>query len=354
MNRLLIGSGDKSALLLQFLAQEFQNGITLLDPTSSVAKQAANRLPVNFTQHTIYFDPSDTAHVIGLNVLEDVPRNQRHKLTEQLCSYFEAMWPNGWGAQSNFILANCIRLLLDQPRSTLLGVLTLIADPESAENLLKCTTDPVLRINWSVIRGWDRRQYQSATAPLLNKIGTLLLSPTIRNIVGQQKTTLGKATIVIANLDRAKIGDTTSKLLGGLLVTRATGPIAINDYGFFASPLPLTEDRFTLAVNFLDELSDHAQQQILSIEDKYVFKTSRKDADELSFHVGLLNPRILTELRPGEAYNTREGHIWPEPPLSRKRLKAVRNRTRACHTRPRHKIENLIARHLRDSNRDPS
>ena len=39
---------------------------------------------------------ADTAHPIGLNVLEKVPADDRHRVTEELCAYFEAMWPNGW------------------------------------------------------------------------------------------------------------------------------------------------------------------------------------------------------------------------------------------------------------------
>ena len=244
MNRLLIGSADKTDLLLQLLQSEAS--ITVIDPTGELAKAAANQLPPALTQRALYFDPADMAHPIGLNVLENVPADDRHRVTEQLCAYFEAMWPSGWGAQSNYILANCLRLLLDNDE-TLLGAIKLLTDPAFSEQLLLRCKDPVVRLNWQVINSWDHRQRQAALAPLQNKLGTLLMSPMIRNIVGQKRTLFSnKTTVIIANLDRAKLGDITARLLGGLLITRSTGHVVVNDYGFFSAPLPLPQSRFTV------------------------------------------------------------------------------------------------------------
>jgi hypothetical protein len=343
MNRLLIGSADKTTLLLQLLQNE--TSVTVIDPTGDLAKAAANQLPAALTQRALYFDPADMARPIGLNVLEKVPADDRHRVTEQLCSYFEAMWPSGWGAQSNYILANCLRLLLDS-NETLLGAIKLLTDPTFSEQLLLRCKDPVVRANWEVINSWDHKQRQAALAPLQNKLGTLLMSPMIRNIVGQEHTLFSdKTRIIIANLDRAKLGDITARLLGGLLITRSTGNVVVNDYGFFSAPLPLPQSRFTVAVNFLDELPQKLRNDMLGIEQKFVFKTHKKDADELSFHVRLMNPRVLVDLDPGEV-RTAQGLICPERPPSLKRLRPLKKRTRACHTRPRLQVERDIKTYL--------
>lgn len=343
MNRLLIGAADKTNLLLQLLQSE--TAVTVLDPTGQLAKAAANQLPAALTQRSLYFDPTDMAGPIGLNVLENVPADDRHRVTEQLCAYFEAMWPSGWGAQSNYILANCLRLLLDN-NETLLGAIKLLTDPTFSGQLLRQCKDPLVRANWAVINSWDHKQRQAALAPLQNKLGTLLMSPMIRNIVGQRRTTFSnRTTIIIANLDRAKLGDITARLLGGLLITRSTGNVVVNDYGFFSAPLPLPQDRFTLAVNFLDELPRRLRSDVLGIEQKFVFKTHKKDAEELSFYVGLLNPRMLVDLSPEEV-RTAQGLYYPERPPSLKRLKPLKTRTRACHTRPRLQVERDIRAYL--------
>lgn len=343
MNRLLIGAADKTNLLLQLLQNE--TPVTVIDPTGTLAKAAANQLPLALTQRALYFDPADMAHPIGLNILRNVPADDRHRVTEQLCSYFEAMWPSGWGAQSNYILANCLRLLLDN-NETLLGALKLLTDPAFSERLLRRCKDPVVAQNWEVINGWDHKQRQAALAPLLNKLGTLLMSPMIRNIVGQEHTTFSdKTTVIIANLDRATLGDITARLLGGLLITRSTGHVVVNDYGFFAAPLPIPQNRFTVAVNFLDELPPQLRNDVLGIEPKFVFKTHKKDAEELSFYVGLLNPRMLVDLSPEEV-RTAQGIYYPERPPSLKRLKPLKKRTRACHTRTRLKVERGIRQYF--------
>jgi hypothetical protein len=351
MNRLLVGTADKTNLLLQFLQNEFPDGLTIIDPTGALAEAAANRLPVSLTQRALYFDPADLRNPIGLNVLENIPPDHRHQVTEQLCQYFEAMWPNGWGAQSNFILANCLRLLLEIPGSTLLGVLKLLSNNFAAEQHLVRCTDPVLLANWRIINGWDKKQHQAAVAPLQNKIGTLLLSPMIRNIVGQSRSTVThRVPILIANLDRARLGDLTARLLGGLLIARSTGPVYIHSFGFFASGSDglaslFPQDRFTITINFLDELSPRLRQEVLGIEQKYVFKANRRDAEELAFYVRLLNPRVLVELD-HEEVRTQTGLLYPKAPPNLHRLRALKRRTHACHTRTRETVERAIVNYF--------
>jgi hypothetical protein len=65
-----------------------------------------------------------------------------------------------------------------------------------------------------------------AISPIQNKVGQFLSGTTIRNIVGQPKTTIDfrfamdKGKIVIINLSKGKIGEDNSALLGALFVTK--------------------------------------------------------------------------------------------------------------------------------------
>jgi hypothetical protein len=350
VNKLFVGSPDKTNFLLQFLAHDIAAGVTLIDPTGHLARTATGIIPVQYTERVVYFDPSDMSHPAGLNVLENVSADGRQQLTENICAYFEAMWPNGWGAQSNYILANCIRILLDTPNSTLLGVLKLLTDKSYRTQCTANCSDPVVLKNWQVINGWDTRQSQAAIAPLLNKIGTLLMSPTIRNIVGQPRSTfsLSGRNIVIANLDRSEVGDLTARLLGGLLIARSVGHVYINDFPFFASDhfaTLLPQERFSISLSFLDEVAPKLQQSLLSIEDKVALKTSPKDAERLMFYLGIMNPRRLTELGPDEA-RTPIGDIIAEAPEYYPRLSAIRKRSQARHTRPRMSVERVIQQYF--------
>ncbi len=65
-----------------------------------------------------------------------------------------------------------------------------------------------------------------AISPIQNKVGQFLSSPTIRNIVGQPKSTvdlrfaMDKGKIVIINLSKGRIGEDNSSLLGAMFITK--------------------------------------------------------------------------------------------------------------------------------------
>ena len=350
MNRLVIGAPDKTNILLRLIEQDVEDGFLLIDPTGQLAEHTANIIPKDRTEDVFYLDPSDLAFPSGFNVLDGVCPDDKPLLVENICSYFEAMFPNGWGAQSNYILANCLRILLDTPGSTILGVLRLLKDDDYRSRCIANCHDPIARANWDIINAWDTKQYQSAVAPLLNKVATILMSPSIRNILCQTHSTfsLSKNKIVIANLDRAKVGDLSARLLGGLLLMRSTGRVYVTDLAFFASDhfaSFLSQDRFTVSVDFLDQLPRKLALSLQAIENKYVLKTNYDDAKTLSFYVGVMNPRQLTELSPEEVYTSR-GIFEPTPPPFLPRLAAIRRRSRACHTRPRHLVEAAISHFL--------
>ena len=116
MNRLLIGSVDKTALLLTMMAEDFEHGFTLIDPTGHLAEAIAERAPV---QRTFYLDPADIKHPPGFNVLDGVPEDDRHKVTKDICAFFDMVFPEGpttlSRARSGFLLLNSLRLLMDAP-----------------------------------------------------------------------------------------------------------------------------------------------------------------------------------------------------------------------------------------------
>lgn len=329
MNRLVIGFPDKVPYLLSTLEG---SPCTIIDPDGTFAEEAANIISHD---DVLYFDPSDKDHPVGFNLLDLPP--------EDICNLFEAWWPDGWGAQSNWILANCLSVV---PKDdTILGVLKILRDKSYRAKCL-LHPDPVAATNWGIIKSWDDKQFSAAVAPLLNKIGTLLLDPIRRNILCQSYSTLDRAT-VIANLDRSKIGDLTAKVLGYMLMRRP-GPVYIHNLGFFSSDYLasfLAQDRYTVSLQFLRELSPMLHEAVLAIPEKVVFRTNRADAEDLMFYFGLGNASVLMDLEPKQAH-TQGGIVQTEAPKSLRRLKAIRAMTRASHTRPRKQVEQAIAKFL--------
>jgi hypothetical protein len=338
MNSLLIGPQNKTDLLLQLPMPET---FTLIDTAGETAVAFANRATIS---KTLYFDPSDTNYPVGLNVFDGIIDHQQ--FTEQLTDYLFHLFPAGTNTltreNAQFLLENCIRVLLCNPPQTLLSVLKLLSDTNFREDCLSHCKDPVVMSNWGAIHALEKKMQDGLFFSLTTKLGKLLNDPVLRNIVGQPYNTFGDV-IIIANLDRSKICNMRAKFLGGLLIARSTGHVVITDYGFFNMPIPLEQNRFTLGVNFLDDLT--LRQSVLGIENKYVFKTNKKDAEELAFYVGVQNPAMLMDLDPDD-YRTKTGRYFAEPQPSLKRLKPLKKRTRACHTRPRLQVERDIKEYL--------
>lgn len=353
-NRLLIGLDDKTDLQLNLLQHDFVDGLTLIDSNGGdLARKAANRIPRQLVKYAVYFEPTPFRSV-GINILDGVHPTQRQQLTDLFCNLIDALFPEGANTltriNSTHLLANCMRLLLDQKHETLLGILRLLSDKAYLKRCIARQSDPVVKRNWQQILD-NPKQYESAIAFVQAKIGMLLMSPLIRNVVAQRTTLKPTDTILIANLDRAKLGDTTARLIGSLLIARSTGRLYVNDFAFFARKSDalatlLAQDRTTLGLNYLDELSPALRQQVLGINEKYVLRSTRRDADDLLSYLGLMNPSVLTDLAPNEVRTSSGQTLFPMPPPSGKRLRAVKRRTRARRTRIAAKIQMHVAKYL--------
>lgn len=338
-NRLLVGASDKLALLLHLIQQDFPTGLTVIDPDGRLAEAVADSIPKELTDDTHYFDPSDAKHIASFNVFEGVLEPDRPKLVQDLCAFFDALFPAGAETltrqSSTFVLANVLTALLDYDRVSFLSILDFLSDERFREECLNKCTNPIAIRNWQAIESWDATQKKNAFAQIEAKVGTLLLSPVLHRTLQDTHSTfyLTKTPILIANLSRQKLGDSAARLLGTLLISRATTPVYVNDFGFFASDYLaslFSQGGYTVALQFLSELPKTVEQHVLGFEEKYVYRTNPEDADKLKFYVGALNPARLVDLSPEEFLP----ELAIDPPFARRRLRAIRNRSIACHTRP--------------------
>jgi hypothetical protein len=106
-------SGVGKSTFLEHHALANEGGFAFLDPHGDSAEKLAD------TIDCIFWEPSDTAHVIGFNVLENVPEPRRHLVTAQVVSSFKAIWGDSWGPRMEWILYNSVALLLDNNGSLL-------------------------------------------------------------------------------------------------------------------------------------------------------------------------------------------------------------------------------------------
>ena len=88
-----------------------------------------------------------------------------------------------------YILHNCIAALLDCDNTSLLGVNRMLVDNDYRRWVVRQVRDPFVKQFWEQeFENSDPRFMREAIAPIQNKVGALLQSPMLRNILGQIRT----------------------------------------------------------------------------------------------------------------------------------------------------------------------
>jgi len=222
------GSG-KSTLLRNMLIQHISlgHGVGLLDPHGDLAEEILRHIPRWRTDHLAYFNPGDFENPFGFNPLGNIAPNERHLVASGIVGAFKSIWRESWGPRLEYILHNAITALLDCQNVSLLGLNRMLTDNSYRAWVVRQSRDPFVRSYWlNEYEQYDDRFRREAIAPIQNKVGQFLLSPVIRNILGQVKNrlriefTMDNQRLLIANLAKGRLGDDKSNLLGCLLVTQ--------------------------------------------------------------------------------------------------------------------------------------
>ncbi len=203
------------------------HGVGVVDPHGDFAEKLLHFIPSSRINDIVYFNPADTEYPIGFNVLEAVNETHKHLVASGLMGVFKKIWPDVWSPRMEYILNNCILALLEYPGSTLLGINRLLVDKDFRRMVVSQLKDPVVKTFWvNEYALWEPKFRNEAIAPIQNKVGQFLSASIIRNIVAQVKSTINprqimdEGKIFIMNLAKGRIGEDTSRLMGGMLITK--------------------------------------------------------------------------------------------------------------------------------------
>jgi hypothetical protein len=313
------GSG-KTTLLRNLIFQHLYqgNGLALLDPHGDLADDLLDHFPPARADDLIYFNPSDLDFPIALNLLANVPRDQRHLVASGITAAFKSIWRDSWGPRMEYILYNALAALLDCPNTTLLGVNRMLTDARYRDWVTRQVTDPFIRSFWvDEFAAYDPRFLREAIAPIQNKVGQFLMNPPIRNILGQVKAkvnlrfTMDTGRVFIANLSKGKLGVEKANLLGSLLTTQfqlaamaraeVPEPERRNFHLFIDEFHNFTTDSFaailaearkyrlclTLSHQYIDQLSPEVRQAVFgNVGSMIAFRVGHTDAELLAKEFG--------------------------------------------------------------------
>ncbi len=268
------GTG-KSTLFESMISQDIMNGhgVGLLDPHGETIEKVLERIPDHRVDDVIYFDPSDTERPIGLNLLQIDDQSQKNLLASGLVSAIKQHFDFSWGPRLEYLLNYSVLTLLEVPGTTMLGITRLLEDKNYQNFILHFVKDPVVKRFWESeykeMKG-NQKLVTEAIAPIQNKVNRFLASSTIRNILGQKKSTIdlwdamNNGKIVLINLSKGKIGADNANLLGALLVSR------IQFYALQRANIPYEERRpFYLYVDEFQNFATGSFEEILSESRKY-------------------------------------------------------------------------------------
>ena len=104
---------------------------------------------------------------------------------------FTKIWSNVWSARMEYILNNAILALLDTPNTTLLGIPRILVDKDYRQKIINNVKDPIVRAFWvNEYEEWQDKFRSEAIAPIQNKVGQFLSTALIRNVVGQDRSSI--------------------------------------------------------------------------------------------------------------------------------------------------------------------
>jgi hypothetical protein len=219
----------KSTLLENMLFSDIHagRGIALVDPHGDLIEAVLKFIPKERSNDVILFDPADKDFPISFNILECRDRDQRPLVASGIMSVFTKLWPDVWSGRMEHILRNTLLALLETEGSSMLGIMRMFADDTYRGKVVSRLSDPLVRSFWEdEYASWSEKYRTEAIAAIQNKVGQLLSTPLIRNIIGQVTSSvdirhaMDTGKIILVNLSKGKLGEDTSGFLGSMLVTK--------------------------------------------------------------------------------------------------------------------------------------
>ena len=267
------GTGKSGLLELLALSDIYHNqGYAIIDPHGDFAVDNLKFIPPSRIKDVVYFNPADTEYPLGFNPMEVYDPSQRNNISSEIIGVLKRMFGESWGPRLEYILRYTILALLEYPDTTMMDIPRMLTNKDFRNQVLAKVTDTVVLQFWRVEFGsWSEKYATEAIAPVLNKVGAFVANPTIRNIIGQPKSTfnirqiMDEGKILIVNLSKGLIGEDNAAILGAFLVTK------IQLAAMSRSDIPNVEDRrpFYLYVDEFQNFATDSFAVILSEARKY-------------------------------------------------------------------------------------
>lgn len=293
-------------------------GIGVIDPHGDLLDALLPHIPKERTNDVVLFDRTDRDYFPSFNVLHCPRPQERSLVASAVLTAFKKVFADSWGPRLEYYLRNALLAVLEMPDATLLTLFRFIANAQVRQMLARRIQNPIVRSVW--LDEFPRkpvRLQEESLSPIQNKIGPLISSPILCNIVGQPRgkidlrTIMDSGKILLVNLSKGKLGDDVSQLLGAFLVSsiqlaamsRADQPpdqrqpfflyvdefqnIATESFATILSEARKYRLVLTVANQYLDQLDDATRSAVFgNVGSLVCFQTGATDAEILRKQLG--------------------------------------------------------------------
>jgi len=222
-------TGVGKSTLLEILAHQDLvggRGFALIDPHGDLAESLAASIPPALADRVVYFNAPDATQPFGYNPLRRVADIRIPLAASGLLETLRKLWPLAWGVRMEHVLRNSLYALLEQYGSALPDILRLYTDKAFRRGIAARLRNPVVRQFWlREFEDYPPRLRAEAIAPIQNKLGALLSDPTLYRVLVAPavdlhfRSMMDEGQVLLVNLARGRLGEDSSLILGGLLVS---------------------------------------------------------------------------------------------------------------------------------------
>lgn len=222
------GNG-KSKFLELLISKDIKDGqgVCVMDPHGDLVDAVLNHIPEERVKDVIYFNPMDTQHPIAFNPLEAVSPELKLRVTIGFIEIFKKLFGANWTPRLEHMLRQTTLALLDSEGTTVFSILKMLSDKNYRQRIVANIEDAVVKNFWvNEFAAWSEKFDHEAIMPLLNKVGQLVSTDLIRNIIGQPKNTfnirevMDEQKILLVKLNKGLLGEENAALLGAMMITK--------------------------------------------------------------------------------------------------------------------------------------
>jgi len=218
----------KSTLIETLALQDLKagRGFALIDPHGDLVERVFAAVPADKQERVRYLNAPDPMQPFGYNPLRRVREDKIPLAVSGLIETLRKLWPDAWGVRMEHVLRNTLYALLERDGSTLPDILRMYADETYRKGVVREIKNETVQRFWRhEFENYHFRQRADAVAPIQNKLGALLSDPTLRRILVEPKIGLSfrsmmdEGQVLLVNLAKGRLGEESSTLLGGLIVS---------------------------------------------------------------------------------------------------------------------------------------